>query len=116
MSTTNNSATANSGASTAQPSGNVNASIEILDNEQVGNGKKKILCTVNVTLTADDYQELKDAYESSRIEEELVMDRMFNDNVNNAIETQFGGDNYEIGDTTITDANGTVEVIKNPWI
>jgi len=114
--TTNNSATANSGASTAQPSGNINASIEILDNEQLDNGKKKILCTVNVTLTDDDYQELKDAYESSRIEEELVMDRMFNDNVNNAIETQFGGDNYEIGDTTITDANGIVEVIKNPWI
>ncbi len=96
------------------PVGNLNCIVEVIKNAD----KKQVIGTVNVTLTPDEFREVKRAYKDSKVEEEPVFDRMFCDTLTNTVETQLNvkyGD-YDFGDIVATDTNGTQYKIENPWL
>lgn len=109
---TNSTANATQTQSTVN-TGTVNATIEILD---IHNPVKNVIGHVNMTLTSQDLQDLEDAYTSSRIDQETVMDRLFNTNIQNAIDKQFPNVDWDLGDTTITYPNNSTKKIVNPWM
>ena len=96
------------------PVGNLNCIVEVIKNADT----KQVIGTVNVTLTPDEFREVKRAYKDSKVEEEPVFDRMFCDTLTNTVETQLNvkyGD-YDFGDIVATDTNGTQYKIENPWL
>lgn len=96
------------------PVGNLNCIVEVIKNADT----KQVIGTVNVTLTHDEFREVKRAYKDSKVEEEPVFDRMFCDTLTNTVETQLNvkyGD-YDFGDIVATDTNGTQYKIENPWL
>lgn len=96
-----------------QSTGTVNALIEILD---IHNPVKNVIGHVNMTLTLQDLQELEDAYTSSRIDEETVVDRLFNSNIQDEIDKQFPNVDWDLGDTTITYPNNSTKKLLNHWM
>ena len=96
------------------PVGNLNCVVEVIKNADT----KQVIGTVNVTLTPDEFRDVKAAYKQSKMEEEPVFDRMFCDTLTNTVESQlkvkYG--NYDFGDIVATDTNGTQFKIENPWL
>jgi hypothetical protein len=97
------------------PVGNLNCVVEIIENAD----NKKLIGTVNVTLTNDEWIEVKDAYRDSKEEEESVFDRMYCDKLIDAVKNQlhlskYGG--YDFGNIVATDANGNQFKVENPWL
>ena len=94
---------------------NLNCVVEIVENAD----QKKLIGTVNVTLTIDEWKDVRDAYRASKEEEEAVFDRMYCDTLTDAVKNQlhlskYGS--YEFGDIVATDANGTQFKVENPWL
>lgn len=96
------------------PVGNLNCVVEVIKNADT----KQVIGTVNVTLTPDEFREVKRAYKDSKVEEEPVFDRMFCDTLTNTVESQFKVKygQYDFGDIVATDTNGTQFKIENPWL
>ena len=97
------------------PVGNLNCVVEIIENAD----NKKLLGTVNVTLTNDEWIEVKDAYRASKEENETVFDRMYCDKLTDAVTNQlhlskYGS--YDFGNIVATDANGNQFKVENPWL
>ena len=97
------------------PVGNLNCVVEIVENAD----QKKLIGTVNVTLTIDEWKDVKDAYRASQEEEESVFDRMYCDTLTDAVTNQlhlskYGS--YDFGDIVATDANGNQFKVENPWL
>lgn len=113
---TNTTATVAQTTSTSNVSvGNLNCVVEIIENAD----NKKLIGTVNVTLTNDEWIEVKDAYRDSKEEEESVFDRMYCDKLIDAVKnqlnlTEYGS--YDFGNIVATDANGNQFKVENPWL
>ena len=95
--------------------GNLNCVVEIIENAD----NKKLIGTVNVTLTNDEWIEVKDAYRDAKEEEESVFDRIYCDKLIDAVKnqlnlTKYGS--YDFGDIVATDANGNQFKVENPWL
>lgn len=99
---------------TPPPVGNLNCVVEVVKNADT----KQMIGTVNVTLTPNEFRDVKAAYKQSKMEEEPVFDRMFCDTLTNAVESQFKVKygQYDFGDIVATDTNGTQFKIENPWL
>ena len=94
---------------------NLNCVVEIIENAD----NKKLIGTVNVTLTNDEWIEVKDAYRDAKEEEESVFDRIYCDKLIDAVKnqlhlTKYGS--YDFGDIVATDANGNQFKVENPWL
>lgn len=97
-----------------QPVGNLNCVVEVIKNADT----KQLIGTVNVTLTPNEFKDVKAAYKQSEMEEEPVFDRMFCDTLTDTVESQLNvkyGD-YEFGDIVATDTNGIQFKLENPWL
>lgn len=82
----------------------------------IHNPVKNDIGHVNMTLTLQDLQDLEDAYTSSRIDEETVMDRLFNTKIQDEIDKQFPNVDWNLGDTTITYPNNSTKKLLNHWM
>jgi len=95
------------------PVGNLNCVVEVINNADT----KQVIGTVNVTLTPNEFRDVKAAYKQSKMEEEPVFDRMscdtLTDTVESKLKVKYG--QYDFGDIVATDQNGTQFKIKNPW-
>ena len=97
------------------PVGNLNCVVEIVENAD----QKKLIGTVNVTLTIDEWKDVRDAYRASKEEEEAVFDRMYCDTLTDAVTNQLNLSkygSYDFGDIVATDANGNQFKVENPWL
>ena len=96
------------------PVGNLNCVVEVIKNADT----KQVIGTVNVTLTPNEFRDVKAAYKQSKMEEEPVFDRMFCDTLTNTVESQLNVKHgqYDFGDIVATDTNGTQFKIENPWL
>lgn len=96
------------------PVGNLNCVVEVIKNADT----KQVIGTVNVTLTQNEFRDVKAAYKQSKMEEEPVFDRMFCDTLTDTVESQlkvkYG--EYDFGDIVATDTNGAQFKIENPWL
>lgn len=113
---TNNTATVSQTTSAANVSvSNLNCVVEIIENAD----NKKLIGTVNVTLTNDEWIEVKDAYRDAKEENETVFDRIYCDKLIDAVKnqlhlTKYGS--YDFGNIVATDANGNQFKVENPWL
>lgn len=113
---TNNTATVAQTTSTANVSvSNLNCVVEIIENAD----NKKLIGTVNVTLTNDEWIEVKNSYSASKEENESVFDSIYCDKLIDAVKnqlnlTKYGS--YDFGNIVATDANGNQFKVENPWL
>ena len=94
---------------------NLNCVVEIIENAD----NKKLIGTVNVTLTNDEWIEVKDAYRDAKEENESVFDRIYCDKLLDVVKnqlhlTKYGS--YDFGNIVATDANGNQFKVENPWL
>lgn len=77
---------------------------------------KKVLHTLNISLSPKELKDVKAGYKQAKKEEEAVFDRVYG-KVHNETQTQFNmkyGD-YEFGTLTAIDSTGKKVLIENPW-
>lgn len=94
---------------------NLNCVVEIIENAD----NKKLIGTVNVTLTNDEWIEVKNSYSASKEENESVFDSIYCDKLIDAVKnqlhlTKYGS--YDFGNIVATDANGNQFKVENPWL